>query len=630
MKRQMNLTVILILFMSIACAKAFAYDIVVKNNEGFSIYYNYIGDGSCLEVAQSPQTDKYAGDIIIPETVTFSNKVRTVTSIGENAFLDCSGLTSVVIPQSVTAIGTKAFNNCSWLTSVSIPNSVVSIGDYAFTGSWRLASVEFPSSMTSIPKGAFCNCSSLSSFEIPNTVISICDEAFSGCVGLTSISIPESVSSIGTNAFYQCSGLTSVHITDLEAWCKITYTTSYKSAQNSNPLSYAHHLFLNDTEIQDLVIPNNVTSINRNAFHGCLGLKSVTIPSGVTTIGDYAFYHCDSIKSLSIANSVTSIGDLAFCWCMEISSLNLPNSVTSIGESAFAQCHSLTSLDIPNSITTISKEAFYWCWNLTSINIPSSVTSIGESAFERCQRLTSVTIPSSITSIGDKAFQFCSSLTSVYSLIENPFKISYRAFSTQAYPNDFSNNATLYVPTGTSERYKETEGWKDFSSIEEKRMKTCDKPTISYANGKLVFNCNTEDVTFHSTITDSDIASYVDNEVELGLTYIISVYASKEGYDNSEISVATLCWIDQEPKTEGTINGVAQIEASPVLIQNRGGQIFVTGVKDGTKISTYTISGKQIASTDSFNGQAIMNTNLSAGSVAIVKVGEKSMKIFIK
>ena len=166
-------------------------------------------------------------------------------------------------------------------------------------------------SVTSIGDWAFAYCSGLISVTIPNSVTTIGYYAFENCSGLTSITIGNSVTTIGSGAFISCYGLTSVHISDLEAWCKIKNNTS-----ESNPLFLAHHLFLNDQEVKDLVIPNSVTSIGDWAFEGCTGLTSVTIPNSVTTIGNGAFYVCSGLTSVTIPNSVTSIGYDAFLDCI--------------------------------------------------------------------------------------------------------------------------------------------------------------------------------------------------------------------------------------------------------------------------------------------------------------------------
>ena len=220
---------------------------------------------------------------------------NSVTSIGVAAFYNCTGLTSIEIPNSVTNIGSSAFNNCTGLTSIVIPNSVTSIGDSAFNWCKGLTSITIPNSVTSIGNQAFRGCTGLTSIVIPNSVTSIGDSAFSGCTGLTSIVIPNSVTSIGSYAFEDCTSLTLVRITDIAAWCNIQFSNIY-----SNPLYYAHDLYLNDEKVTNLFIPEGVTSIGNQAFGGCTGLTSVTIPNSVTSIGSSAFYGCTGLTSIKV------------------------------------------------------------------------------------------------------------------------------------------------------------------------------------------------------------------------------------------------------------------------------------------------------------------------------------------
>ena len=262
----------------------------------------------------------------------------SVTSIGTYAFMGCRGLTSVTIGNNVTSIGDYAFYGCSSLTSVTIPNSVTSIGTRAFYGCSGLTSVTIPSSVTSIGGYAFGECTGLTSVTIPNSVTSIGEKAFYYCTGLTSVTIGNNVTSIGEWAFGGCSGLTKVNIMDIAAWCNIAFSNY------GNPLSYAQHLYVNDVEVTDLVIPNSVTFISGRAFSGCSGLTTVTIP-----------------------NSVTNIGKEAFDGCTGLTSVTIPNSVTSIGEKAFYYCTGLTSVTIGNNVTSIGKQAFYCCTNLHSV-----------------------------------------------------------------------------------------------------------------------------------------------------------------------------------------------------------------------------------------------------------------------
>ena len=285
--------------------------------------------------------------------------------------------------------------------------------------------------------------------DLPVTRID--DKAFFFCTSLTSVTISNNITSIGEDAFSGCTSLTRVYITDIAAWCNISFEGSGEYLLYvANPLYYAKNLYLNNNLVTALTIPDSVTSIGNRAFFGCMSLTSVTIGSGVTSIGEDAFYCCMSLTSVTISSGVTSIGNGAFYYCTSLTNVTIGNNVTSIGNYAFYCCTSLTSVTIPDSVTSIGSSAFYYCTSLTSITIPDSVTSIGYDAFENCTSLTSVyitdmaawckisfngsdsnplyytknlylnnnlvtalAIPDGVTSIGDYAFSGCRSLTSV-------------------------------------------------------------------------------------------------------------------------------------------------------------------------------------------------------------------------
>ena len=235
----------------------------------------------------------------------YYNSVNCYTSddvIGNYAFSDCSGLTSLILPSSVTSIGYSAFYGCIRLTSLTLPSSVTSIGSSAFEGCRSLTSLILPSSVTEIGNSAFSGCSGLTSLTLPSSVTSIGWATFSGCSGLTSLTLPSSVTSIDGRAFYGCSSLFG------------------------------------------LTLPSSVTSIGSSAFEACYGLFSLTHPSSVTEIGESAFRGCRSLTSLTLPSSVTEIGESAFRGCSSLASLTLPSSVTSIGKSAFEGCSGLTSI----------------------------------------------------------------------------------------------------------------------------------------------------------------------------------------------------------------------------------------------------------------------------------------------
>ena len=403
-------------------------------------------------------------------------------NIDKNAFYLCSSLTSIAIPESVTSIDGFAFYGCSGLTSVTIPESVTSI-DY----------------------GAFWGCRSLTAITIPNGVTRIGNFAFLNCVGLTSITIPESVTSIGVGIFESCDGLTSIVVEsenavydsrdNCNAIIELSTNRLIAGCKNTNipgsVTTIGRYAFSVCSGLTSITIPNSVTSIDDFAFWECDGLTSITIPESVTRIGIQSFRYCRSLKSVTIGNGVTSIGICAFGECKNLTSLNIPSSVTSIDDSAFYGCSCLTSVTIPTSVFSIGKNPFYDCKGITSFNveqgnihydsrdncnaiietssntlisgcrntnIPKSVTSIGDDAFYGCSGLTSVTIPNSVTTIGKYAFQGCGNLTSVLTNREQPIPIQSGHFSNR-------ENATLYVPHGSSAAYKAAEIWCEFKEI---------------------------------------------------------------------------------------------------------------------------------------------------------------------
>ena len=174
------------------------------------IYYKLNQDTKQAEVAQGSDFDYYAGEVTIPSAITYNGVTYEVTSIEKRAFQYCSGLTSVIIPESVTTIEDETFSGCSGLTSVTIPSSVMRIKSSAFFGCSALTSLTIPSNIKIIEYYAFARCSALTSVIIPSNVTSLEDGAFAGCSGLTTIVIPSNVTSIGEAAFQRCNGLTSV------------------------------------------------------------------------------------------------------------------------------------------------------------------------------------------------------------------------------------------------------------------------------------------------------------------------------------------------------------------------------------------------------------------------------------
>lgn len=585
---------------------AAAHDIEVKNGDDVTIYYVFTNNNTELEVSfcgkkYSTYSDEYVGNVVIPEEVTYMNSTHKVTSIGASAFRGCTALTSVTLGNNVKSIGSNAFSGCTALTSVTIPASAASIGERAFLG-----------------------CSGLTSAIITHGVTTIGESAFRGCTGLTGIAIPASVTSIGNEAFAGCSGLSSIIVAP--------GNTKYDSRFDSNAIIDTENNML-IAGCKNSTIPYGVTSIGWCAFWGCSDLIAIIIPYGVTSIGYEAFARCSGLASVTLPSTLISIGESAFWGCTELTSLVIPKNVTSIEGSAFAACFGLASISvatgnarydsrgncnaiietatntliagcestvIPSTVTSIAWNAFYRCTGLSTINIPSGVTSIGSGAFYGCVGLSSITvdpentqydsrgncnaiietksetlivgcektvipntvkaigwyafygcaglstitIPDSITTIGSGAFDGID-LTTIVSQIKDPFKIEGRgAYNSPFTPGTFYN-ATLYVPKGTIEKYKATDGWKDFIHIQES-----DDP-----------------------------------------------------------------------------DGVSTTAASPLLLRAANGFITVEGIDDQTDLRVYTIDGKLAGTAVARNNAATVATCLPAGSIAILKIGDRAVKV---
>lgn len=386
-----------------------------------------------------------------------------------------------------------------------------------------------------------------------------------------------------------------------------------------------------NTDITGITLPNSITSLGNSCFKFCNNLTSVKLPDNITSLGDYTFMGCSDLSVIELPKKLISLGVSCFLNC-NITKLTLPNSITTIGQGCFYSCSNLETVTLPQNITNLPASCFRDCKKLSGITLHEGITSLGESCFAGCSSLTSIKLPKSINKITGPAlygcFKDCSNLSEVTCQWDNLDGID---VSSHTFDNIFSE-ARLYVPKGTTEIYKAKEPWSNFKYIIEDNDVTedaekCQTPTISYSDKKLTFTSPTEGAKYHYTITDDDVKTEAyteDGIIDLSATYEISVYASADGYRNSDRATATLYFINAG--LENT-TGVVQIEQQRgVLISTNGGYISVSGLDDNEKVYLYNLQGISLAEGTACAGTATLNAGNEQG-VVIIKIGEQSIKV---
>ena len=526
-------------------------------------------------------------------SVFIPNSVKT---IGSGAFWCCSALSSVIIGSGVTSISSSAFYGTNlkkiiWLTNTppsgyyNANGAINYVSNDQFTSLNNTIKYQFLSSYFDVDgiryvpvspsektcdaidcvydesaantkiastvsyKGVSMNVKNLQPYlaynnkfirslavdydgELPNY-------AFTYCSNMQSVILGQKVSTIGSYAFQSCSSLEAVEIPDI-----ITVLNDYT--------------FEGCSSLQEVKLGSQLKTINQYAFSGCCTLPSLTIPKAVTNIIGYAFNECTSLNKVIIADSeetlyLTSKDNCPFFSTCPLDYIYIGrdlsyNTSSNYGYSPFYRNSTLREVKITDKETDISENEFYGCTNLQKITIGDGVTAIGKRAFSGCSSLLYFAFGSHVVNIGEEAFSDCAAMVEVISKAPNP-----PVCGSQALDDINKFECKLYVPDGYMAVYNAADQWKDFffkdegegtasqdESGEQIVMK-CETPTISFNGDKLSFDCATEGVVYHYNISHSDVKNGTSSKnVDLAQTYNITVYAKKEGYNDSEVAKATL------------------------------------------------------------------------------------------
>ena len=412
----------------------FAYDCEIDG-----IYYNRLSADE-LEVTYKNLSSSYTGDVIVPETVTYRDKVFKVTKISSFAFQGCKGLKSVSLPEGITDLPNYSFSGCSSLTSISIPTTVSSIGESVFDGCTSLIDIVLPENVSNIESYAFQNCQALQTINIPEGVTTISKYVFSGCSNLTSISLPDSLYKIESFAFENCSSLITINL------------------------------------------PQGIKAIGTNLFENCTSLTSITLPAEFR-ITARSFAGCKNLSSIVFPAELTSIGEYAFSGCTSLTEVAFPEGFKYALEGAFYGCSGLQYVSIPKSIGNgedwngggFGKNAFYGCIGLKKVIIRDisnwckiSFVSPESNPLYYAQHLYSdedteikdLYIGRDVDKINDYVFYKAEYINKIHILQDTPPTIKENTFGNTCY-----TWTDVFVPAETKEQYQNADYWKNFKSI---------------------------------------------------------------------------------------------------------------------------------------------------------------------
>ena len=539
------------------------------------------------------------GDVTIPDGVT---------SIGDNAFYGCSGLTSITIPDSMTSIGEYAFGNCSNLASITIPTNVTSIGDDAFYFCNSLTAINVSKENVNYTsengilydknKRTLIQCPGGKTGEliIPGSVECLGETAFMGCDVLNSITMPDSVERIGKNTFGHCYGLTAINVSEKNP----TYTSENGILYDKNKRTLIR---CPGGKAGELIIPDSVEFIGEYAVSRCLALTDITIPASVQSIGDSAFYY----------NSFTNI--------------IIPDSVQSIGDSAFFRCAFLNNITIPASVMSIGKGALEWCGNITVFCVKDSYAETYAKENGITYRYIGGKVTQTVTANDNITKTYGDSTFSIGAVTDGDGVLSYVSDNKAVAKVDSAGNITLtgagtaHITITASEtaNYKAAE--KVITVTVEKKAQTITASDITKTLGDVAFPLNATvdgDGTFTYVSDNPSVAAIAENGtvtlVSAGTAHI-TITASETANCKAAEKVITVTVKPSETPDKEPEKSKQTITAKNIT-KTYGDKAFSLGAKtNGGGKLTYKVLNTKIATIN------------KKGKVTIKSCGRTKIKI---
>lgn len=502
------------------------------------LYYKVLSESDkTVGVVALPEEDKtYSGNVVIPSQVSNNDVEYTVVSVGELAF-NFSPIQSVTLPSTLETIESQAFFGCQQLTSLTVPQSVTKIGTEAFAQCFKLAEAVLPDNMTSVPDCLFQACEKLSSVNIPSGVTVIGEWAFNGCDALESVVIPDKVTSLGQGVFYNCSGLKDVKL-------------------GSGLVEIGPICFSGCTSLTEVNIPKSVNKIEAMSFNNCNSLAafnvdaenevysshdgvlynkdmsallmcpptktSVTIPEQTVELAEGAFYYA-KIEKIEGAENLEKIGNNCFDGASALKSFPFGSKIKEMGSMAFAGA-GFEKVVLPESLTTMYDRVFSMCPELKEVTIDCGVTSIPGYCFFQCEKLEKVVFGKNVSYIGEYAFRMSKAIVEIETYATTPPRMQDEdVFSLMIY-----DNASVIVPEGTLEDYKQAEVWSKFkninSAVSVAAIESADTPVV-YAEGRdIIIDGQFDSASVYST--DGRMAATFKGNVcsvSTNGTYIVSM-----------------------------------------------------------------------------------------------------------